>query len=94
MQLANFQPFIPNGNGMQDDGRKVIQGIFDRGVCVDLKHMSYKSRRDLMTEIDAGNFQNVQPLLCTHAGFTGMPFANWLDYVTLKNLNLVPFTWR
>jgi microsomal dipeptidase-like Zn-dependent dipeptidase len=62
MQLARVIPFIPTGNGMQDDGRKVIQGLFSRGICVDVKHMSYKSRLDLMTEIDAGNFQNVQPL--------------------------------
>ena len=84
MQLARVIPFIPTGNGMQDDGRKVIQGLFSRGIFVDVKHMSYKSRLDLMTEIDAGNFQNVQPLLCTHAGFTGMPFAHWPGYMTLK----------
>jgi microsomal dipeptidase-like Zn-dependent dipeptidase len=84
MQLAKVEPFIPKGNGMEDDGRTVVQGIFDRGICVDLKHMSYKSRLDLMNEIDAGNFQNVQPLLCTHAGFTGIPFSHWPGYISLK----------
>ena len=84
IQLTGIDPFIPTGNGMEDDGRKVVQGLFDRGICVDVKHMSYKSRLDLMNEIDAGNFQNVQPLLCTHAGFTGMPFAHWPEYMTLK----------
>lgn len=84
MQLAKVDPFVPRGNGLLDDGKKVIQGLFNRNICVDLKHMSYKSRLELRNEIDAGNFQNPQPLLCTHAGFTGLPFAHWPGFMTLK----------
>lgn len=84
MQLARIEPFIPTGNGLEDDGRKVIQGLFNRGVCVDLKHMSYKSRFDLMNEVDAKKFQNIQPVLCTHAGFTGISFSEWPGYINLK----------
>lgn len=84
IQLTKIEPFVPTGNGLLDDGKQVIQGLFDRRICVDLKHMSYKSRLELMNEIDAGNFQDPQPLLCTHAGFTGMPFAHWPGYMTLK----------
>ncbi|MEQ1676773.1 MAG: hypothetical protein ABL876_08735 [Chitinophagaceae bacterium] len=84
MQLAKIDPFIPTGNGLEDDGRKVIQGLFNRGVCVDLKHMSYKSRFDLMNDVDGGKFQNIQPVLCTHTGFTGISFSEWPGYINLK----------
>lgn len=81
IQITNPAPFYPHENGLTDDGRKVIQGLFDRGICVDLKHMSYKSRLDLRTEIDTRKFSNVQPLLCSHVGFTGIPFADWPGYI-------------
>lgn len=84
MQVADSKPFFPSGNGLEDNGRKVIQGIFDRKICVDVKHMSYKSRKDLMNEIDSGKFNNVQPLVCTHAGFTGMPFKDWAGHIQVK----------
>ena len=81
MQLANAVPFYPHGNGLTADGRQVVQGLFDRGVNVDVKHMSYKSRQDLYQAIDKGEFQQVQQVLCTHAGFTGIPFSDWTGYI-------------
>jgi len=84
IQITRVDPFFPTGNGLTDDGRKVIQGLFDRKICVDLKHMSYKSRLDLMNEIAANKFNNTQPLLCTHAGFTGVSFVDWPKYIGLK----------
>lgn len=84
MQLAKVDPFIPTGNGLEEDGRKVIQGLFNRGICVDVKHMSYKSRFDLMNDIDGGRFQNMQPVVCTHTGFTGVSFSEWPGYISLK----------
>lgn len=84
MQVADSTVFFPSGNGFEDDGRKVVQGIFDRKICVDVKHMSYKSRKDLMNEIDSGKFNNVQPLVCTHAGFTGVSFKEWAGHIQLK----------
>lgn len=84
MQVADSKPFFPSGNGLENDGRTVVQGIFDRKICVDVKHMSYKSRKDVMSEIDAGKFKNVQPLVCTHAGFTGVSFKDWAGHIQLK----------
>src|SRR5690606_5989316 len=52
MQIAGVADFIPGGNGLEDDGRAVVQGLYDRNICADVKHMSYKSRRDLMAESD------------------------------------------
>lgn len=84
MQISDSTDFIPMGNGFEIDGRKVVQGLFDRKICVDVKHMSYKSRKDIMSEIDAGKFKNKQPLVCTHAGFTGTSFNDWPGYIQIK----------
>jgi microsomal dipeptidase-like Zn-dependent dipeptidase len=84
MQVAKIEPFIPKGNGLKDDGKKVVQELFNRNICVDVKHMSYKSRKDLMTKIDSGEFTNAQPLVCTHAGFTGIPFKDWAGYIQFR----------
>lgn len=81
MQLAGNEPFYPRGNGLTDEGRQVVQGLFDRGVNIDVKHMSYKTRLDLYGEIDRQNYRNVQHLHCTHAGFTGIPFRDWTGYI-------------
>lgn len=85
IQLTRIDPFIPKESGLTDDGRTVAQGLFDRFICVDVKHMSYKSRLDLRSEIDAGGYSNVQPLVCTHAGFTGIPFSKYTDYIHVKS---------
>ncbi|HEY0679508.1 MAG TPA: membrane dipeptidase, partial [Chitinophagaceae bacterium] len=84
IQITATAPFYARGSGLTNEGRTVIQGIFDRGICVDVKHMSYRSRWDLRNEIDNGNFSNPQPLLCTHAGFTGVPFSDWAGYISRK----------
>ena len=88
IQLTDPTTFFPHENGFTDDGRKVVQGLFDRGICVDLKHMSYKSRLDLRNDIDDGKFTNVQPLICSHVGFTGISFKDWPGFIfTKKSLN-------
>lgn len=81
IQLTQSQPFYPQGNGLADEGRQVVQGLFDRGVNVDVKHMSIKSRMDLYAEIDNGRYRNPRHLHCTHAGFTGIAFRDWPGYV-------------
>jgi len=85
IQLTNVQHFIPRGNGLTNDGRTVIQGLFDRGICVDTKHMSFKARQELRNEIDANGYSNVQPLVCTHTGFTGIPFSQWAGFIVRKS---------
>ena len=86
IQLTKEEDFIPRGNGLSNDGRTVIQGLFDRGICVDTKHMSFKARMELRNEIDANQFNNVQPLVCTHAGFTGIPFRQWAGFIARKSV--------
>jgi hypothetical protein len=84
IQLTHTEPFFPTGNGLTDVGRKVIQGIFDRGIGVDVKHMSYRSRLQLRQEIDEGKFTNPTTILCSHTAFTGIPFSQWPGMITLK----------
>lgn len=84
IQLTAAEPFYPRGNGLSDDRRKVIQGMFDRNICVDLKHMSYKSRVDLRQEMEVGRYRNAQPPICSHTGFTGTSFAQWSGFISLK----------
>lgn len=84
MQIAEPAKFYPTGNGLTDEGKKVVQALFDRNICVDLKHMSYKARKDLRSAIDQGTFTNPQPLLCTHAGFTGTSFDNWPKFIRVR----------
>ena len=84
MQLTTPAPFYPTGNGLTDAGRQVVQGLFNRGVGVDLKHMSCKTRQDLRTEIQAGKYKGVLPPMCTHAGFTGVTLQDWPGYISLK----------
>lgn len=84
-QITDDAPFMPTGNGLTPEGHKMAQGLFDRGIHVDLKHMSYKSRLDLRTAIDANEFQRPLPLICTHAAFTGIPFTQWPGYINRHN---------
>ncbi|HEV8506099.1 MAG TPA: hypothetical protein VGQ53_11885, partial [Chitinophagaceae bacterium] len=84
MQIAEPAKFYPTGRGLTDEGLKVVQSLFDRNICVDLKHMSYKSRKDLRSAIDQGFFTNPQPLLCTHAGFTGTSFEDWPKFIRIR----------
>jgi microsomal dipeptidase-like Zn-dependent dipeptidase len=70
MQLASDKPFRPRGNGLTDEGRKVVQSL--------------RSRLDLLNEIEAGRYQNVQPVNCTHTGFTGTSIKDWPGYIWQK----------
>lgn len=86
MQMAKPDLFFPRESGLTDDGRKVIQGLFNKGICPDLKHMSIKSRRDLMTDLKNNFYDNPQPLLCTHAAFTGIYFRDWPKLIHKQEL--------
>jgi hypothetical protein len=46
--------------------------------------MSYRSRLDLRAETGNGKFTGAQPPRCTHAGFTGVSFADWPGYIAQK----------
>jgi microsomal dipeptidase-like Zn-dependent dipeptidase len=65
-------PLRPVGNGLTQLGKEAILVLEERGIFSDIKHMSFKARKDLYA------FRNIQsissPIVCTHAGLTGIPF--------------------
>jgi microsomal dipeptidase-like Zn-dependent dipeptidase len=79
MQVLNkLDPFYPTGNGITDWGFTAIRELYKRGVLVDLKHLGFHSRQELyrirMEE------QIKLPLICSHAGVTGISSTERLDY--------------
>ena len=81
IQLTNNSTFIPSGNGITKDGEEVIQACYDLGICVDIKHMSLIARKQLFRQIKEGKYKTPQPVICTHAGFTGIPSSDIRHYV-------------
>ena len=81
IQLTNNSVFIPTGNGLLPDAEDVIQACFNKNICIDLKHMSLIARKNLFQQLNSNKYQNQQPVICTHTGFTGIPSASIPDYV-------------
>ena len=81
IQLTNNSAFIPTGNGLLPDAEDIIQACFNKNICIDVKHMSVIARRRLFQQLNANKYQNQQPVICTHAGFTGIPTGSIPDYV-------------
>lgn len=78
MQLADPSDFYPAGNGMTDAGRAVVQGLFDRGVCVDVKHMSYQADTNPARPAPAFNLSTINLFdddivwIVKHGGMIGL----------------------
>lgn len=86
IQLTDNSAFIPSGNGLPADGEAAIQACFERDICVDIKHMSLVARKQLFDKVAEGEFTNPQPIICTHAGFTGISSDQIRDYVIAFDL--------
>jgi microsomal dipeptidase-like Zn-dependent dipeptidase len=65
-------PLRPIGNGLTQLGKDSIFLLEDRGIFSDIKHMSFKSRKDLYEFRKEKGITS--PVLCTHAGLAGIPF--------------------
>lgn len=77
--LNNIVPFYPTGKGITDWGFTVIRELYKRGILVDVKHLGLHSRQELyrmrMEE------QIKLPLICSHAGVTGVSTMDRLKYI-------------
>jgi len=83
IQLFNPAFFYPTGNGITNWGKEVINAMVSKKILVDIKHMSLKARLDLYRTFrlpDAAP-RYVQPLICTHAGTTGLPIIDRVKYI-------------
>jgi microsomal dipeptidase-like Zn-dependent dipeptidase len=83
IQLFNPAFFYPTGNGITKWGEEVISLMISKKILVDIKHMSLKARLDLyrMYKLPDPEPKYVQPLICTHAGTTGLPIIDRIKYI-------------
>ncbi len=83
IQLFNPAFFYPTGHGITTWGNEVIKLLVSKKILVDIKHMSLKARLDLyrMFKLPDPEPTYVQPLICTHAGTTGLPIIDRVKYI-------------
>jgi microsomal dipeptidase-like Zn-dependent dipeptidase len=85
MQFLINDGFRPKGNGISDDGVKVLTHCYQNKIMVDLKHMSLGARQQLYRLRSSPDFQSInQPVICTHAGFTGISWTEIPAYVLMS----------
>jgi microsomal dipeptidase-like Zn-dependent dipeptidase len=79
--IAN-EAFKPKGFGLSAGGMAVIKHCYTQKIAIDLKHMSLGARQQLYGLRKSAEFLPInQPLLCTHAGFTGISYSQIPDYI-------------
>ena len=82
MQFLKSNRFKPTGDKISDDGITIIKHCYSNSIMIDLKHMSLAARKQLYLLRESAEFKNInQPLVCTHAGFTGISMAEIPDYI-------------
>lgn len=81
--FVNSPAFKPTGNRVSNDGVAIIKHCYQRRILVDIKHASLGARRMIIEDIrHRPDFTQInQPLVCTHAGFTGLSYQDIPDYV-------------
>jgi microsomal dipeptidase-like Zn-dependent dipeptidase len=83
IQLFNPAFFYPTGNGITAWGEEVINLMTGKNILTDIKHMSLKARLHLyrMLKVDDVMPKFKQPLICTHAGTTGLRIIHRVKYI-------------
>jgi microsomal dipeptidase-like Zn-dependent dipeptidase len=82
MQFLGDDSFKPTGYGIGASGLQVIQHCYQNRIMIDLKHMSLGARQELYALRQSAEYTPiVQPLICTHAGFTGISWKDINKYV-------------
>ncbi|MBS1732080.1 MAG: membrane dipeptidase [Bacteroidetes bacterium] len=74
--------FIPTGEGIGSIGVAVIKHCYTNGIMIDVKHMSLGARKQLYNLRQTVGFNGInQPIVCTHAGFTGISWNEIPQYI-------------
>jgi microsomal dipeptidase-like Zn-dependent dipeptidase len=83
IQLFNPAFFYPTGQGITAWGEEVIKLMMSKKILTDIKHMSLKARLDLYRMLKVPDVvpRFVQPIICTHAGTTGLPIIDRVKYI-------------
>ena len=89
MQFLSNDGFKPTGYKISDDGIKVLKHCYENKILIDLKHLSLGSRQHLYELRSTPEFAVInQPIVCTHAGFTGISIKEIPDYIfSLRKFN-------
>ncbi|MEP6748874.1 MAG: membrane dipeptidase [Bacteroidota bacterium] len=77
--LSNVEPFYPTGNGITEWGFTAIRELYKRGILVDIKHLGFHSRQELYRIRQEEQIK--LPLICSHAGVTGISSMERLNYI-------------
>ena len=91
IQFFTPEFFFPTGETFSNEGKQMIREIYDNDILVDIKHMSLAARRAFY--IQHHNEFSDRPILCTHAGVTGLSETQCLKYLSEKPVK-VGNTWR
>jgi microsomal dipeptidase-like Zn-dependent dipeptidase len=94
MQFLSNEGFKPTGYRLTDGGIAVLKHCYENNILIDLKHLSLGSRQHLYELRDSPEFADIkQPIVCTHAGFTGISVKEIPDYVfALKKFDAKGYT--
>jgi len=72
IQIFKPRPFFPERNGITDEGIELLQRMKTKNILADIKHTSLFARQQLYS---FGLHNNNWPLVCTHAGLTGISYT-------------------
>ena len=80
MQFLSPKMFVPESKGLPEAGRRLVEKMHQESILIDIKHMSYHARTDLRSLRNRKGWEDL-PLLCTHAGVTGIPESARYKYL-------------
>ncbi|MGN6265399.1 MAG: hypothetical protein ACTHM5_06975 [Ginsengibacter sp.] len=82
MQFLSDEGFRPTGFKIEDKGITVLKHCYESNIMIDIKHLSLGSRQHLYELRRTPEFAGInQPIVCTHAGFTGISVKEIPDYL-------------
>ncbi len=82
MLFLSNEGFRPTGKGISQYGISIIKHCYQHKIMIDIKHMSLGARQQLYALRNTDEFKPInQPIVCTHAGFTGISFTEIPDYM-------------
>lgn len=73
IQIFKPKPFYPTGNGITQHGFRLLQKMKEKNILLDIKHTSLFARKQLY---DYRFGETAWPIVCTHAGLTGIKKAD------------------
>ncbi|MEO8960561.1 MAG: hypothetical protein ABI325_01685 [Ginsengibacter sp.] len=81
MQFLSNEGFRPTRFKISGDGIRVIKHCYENKIMIDIKHLSLGSRQHLYELRNSVVFAGIkQPIVCIHAGFTGISLKEIPDY--------------